>query len=118
MESRIWLNIYFSELVHELRLAEQSAVPSRQVWPGTEVPGWSANINLQNVCNSAKFWLSVWREAGCPRDGWVNKVRIHSKRNFTKESHYTVVQLFVLHLRLSLPTRINFGLHCLKKGLM
>ena len=84
-ESRIRLNIYCGELVHALRLAEQSAVPSRRVWPGTEVPGWSANVNLQNACSSAKFWLSVWREAGCPRDGWVNKLRIHSKRKFAKE---------------------------------
>ena len=84
-ESQIRLNIYCSELVHALCLAGQLAAPSRWVWPVTKVPGWSANVNLQNACNLAKFWLSVWHEAGCPWDGWVNKLQIHSKRKFAKE---------------------------------
>ena len=63
-ESQIRLNIYCCEVVHALRLAKQSAVPSRLVWPGTEAPGWFANVNLQNACNSAKFWPSVWYFGG------------------------------------------------------
>jgi len=84
-DSRIRLNLYCSELTHALSLAEKSAVPIRRVKSGTEEPGWSTNSNLRNACFSAKFWLSVWIEADKPRDGWLRKLYIYTKRQFAKQ---------------------------------
>ena len=37
------------------------------------------------TCHRAKFWLSVWKDCGCPRSGIINSIRLTTKRRFSKE---------------------------------
>lgn len=83
-EQKLLLNIYSASICHALRCAESAAVPSRKVRVNTEIRGWSANLNLTEACQTAKFWFRLWCDSGKPRSGQVWKVKNHTKRAFAK----------------------------------
>ena len=83
-DSRVRQNIDRSELTHVQALAEKFAVSIGRVKVRTEDPGCSTNYNLQNICFSTKFWLSVWIEVDKPRDRWLQELHIYNKLRFAK----------------------------------
>ena len=112
-----WIFIVVSLCTHYVSLNSQLY---RQDGCGL-VPKYQAGLQML-ICKTRVirqnfgFWFGM-RLAVHETVGWISfefLVNVNLQKNF----HYTVVQLIVLHLRLSLPIQINFGLHCLKKDLM
>ena len=83
-EVQICLNIYCTEICQALLHAERLAVLKVKVRKGM-VQKWPENPSLVATCHRGKFWLSVWKDCGCPRSGIINSIRLTTKRRFSKE---------------------------------
>lgn len=90
-EDRLALNIFCSEIVHSMKLAESAAVPVAKVYPNTRKKGWD-NPNVKFAKKRSKFWYELWKDCDKPRSGVVFQCFRHAKKEFKRTVENMQVQ--------------------------
>ena len=88
LRKNFW-STFISKITHTMCCAERCAVPVRKVRLGSEIPGWSINLALQESCKSSKFWHQIWNDCDRPKSGTVNDIRLYTKRRFAKTQSWS-----------------------------
>lgn len=73
---------FFNEVSCAITKAGRASIPHKRVGKRKVMPGW--NEYVAEYKDKSIFWNFLWKEAGCPRVGWVAVTRRKARTDYHK----------------------------------
>ena len=73
---------FFDNITSAISTAGDFCIPHSKPKRSKGLPGW--NEHVADAKNRSIFWNNMWKDLGCPRDGWVALIRRSTRAEYHK----------------------------------